>query len=429
MHTPLNDYYKRLIDEKIDIKIEGAGALLIQGPKCCGKSTTALHHSNSALFLDDYLYDDSIKSIINVNPDILLKGAYPRVIDEWQLYPKLWDQIRRFVDFNVESRFILTGSATPVDKSTITHTGTGRFSFIKMRTMSLYEAKQSSAEVSLKNLFDGEETISGTNNLGLEDLANIAATGGWPSGIVRKSSLRGKLDQAFNYLESIINSDIEEFSKHRRNKSLVRSFLSSYARNIGSQASQNIIRLDVSLNQNTEISEATCTEYLETLRNMFIIEELEAWNPNLRSKTAIRTSPTRYFVDPSLAVASLNIGPGELLKDLRTFGFIFENLCIRDLRTYAESIQGSVYHYRDKNGLECDAVIRLMDGRFGLCEIKLGGPEFIEEGARNLKKLSSKIDTSIMGKPSFLMVLTGITPYAYKRDDGVFVVPLGTLKN
>lgn len=362
------------------------------------------------------------------NPKQLLRGETPRLIDEWQIAPKLWDTIRFEVDHRGElGQFVLTGSAVPADTHEITHSGTGRFTWLMMRPMSLYESGESNGAVSLKEMFEENEKIEGYADLTFKRLAFVICRGGWPQAIDMKDE--EALKQSSCYYNTIVHSDINKADNIKKNTKRVEALMRSYARNQGSQVPNTVLVQDVKSNDETSINEETVATYLKALSRIFVIEDMPAWNPNLRSKTAIRSSDTRYYIDPSIAVAALGLGPDDLVNDLHTFGFLFETLCIRDLRIYADSLGGEVYHYRDKDGQECDAVIHLRNGKYGLIEIKLGGDTLIEEGARNLKAMESKIDTDKMNTPSFLMVLTGVGNYAYRRKDGVFVVPIGSLKN
>ena len=424
----MEKYKSRIADEILERKLKGKGAVLIEGPKWCGKTTTAEQISKSVLYMADPANQEQNLTLADINPALLLTGDTPRLIDEWQLAPKLWDAIRFEVDHRgEEGQFILTGSAVPVDRSKIVHTGTGRFSWLLMRPMTLYESGESTGTVSLKDLFDGLSTINGINNLSLEGIAYLCCRGGWPRSIFLDKDIA--LDSAFDYYDAIVNSDMSRVDGVNRNPLRVKNLMRSYARNIGSQASIETIKNDMVNNDSFDLDTDTVFSYINALKKIFVIEESPAWNPNLRSKTAIRTSDTRYFIDPSIATASLGIGPEDLINDLNTFGLVFETLCIRDLRVYAESINGNVYHYRDSSSLECDAVIHLRNGSYGLVEIKLGGDRLIDEGAKNLIKLQNKIDTEKMKKPSFMMVLTATGNYAYKRDDDVYVIPVGCLKN
>ena len=421
-------YKKRIADDILKRKLKGKGAVLIEGPKWCGKTTTAEQMAASVLYMDNPQFKTQNILMAQVNPKFLLKGETPRLIDEWQLAPELWDAIRFEVDHRSElGQFILTGSSVPVETKTNSHSGTGRFAWVTMRPMSLYESGDSTGDVSLTNLFTNPSNIEGVSNLNFEKLAFVTCRGGWPQTIDMPKDIA--LDQAIDYYEAVVRSDINRVDGINKNPDKIRRFMRSYARNQGEQVANTIIARDVFENNEVEISDETVATYLDALKKIFVIEEMPAWNPNLRSKTAIRTSNTRYFVDPSIAVAALGIGPNDLINDLKTFGFIFETLCVRDLRVYADSLNGDVFHYRDKDGQECDAVIHLRNGKYGLIEIKLGGDKLIEDGANNLKKMESKIDLEKMGKPSFLMVLIGVGDYAYRRSDGIYIVPIGCLKN
>ena len=424
----MKDYKKRIADRILKNKLEGKGAILIEGPKWCGKTTTAEQLASSVLYMDYPQRKNQNIMMSEINPGRLLQGSTPRLIDEWQLAPKLWDAIRFEVDHRKElGQFILTGSAVPPDTQEITHSGTGRFSWFTMRPMSVYESGESTGEVSLRELFNSPETIDGESDVDIEKLAFMVCRGGWPQSLELKYNVA--LQQAFDYYDAVVNWDINRADGVRKNKERVKRLMRSYARNQGSQVSISTIRQDIIVNDESDISEDTVSAYLNALRKIFVIEDMPAWNPNLRSKTAIRTSDTRYFIDPSIATASLGIGPQDLINDLKTFGLMFETLCVRDLRVYAEALDGNVYHYRDKENLECDAVVHLRNGTYGLIEIKLGGNKLIEEGAANLKTLNSKLDTEKMKSPSFLMILVGTGDFAYRRDDGIYVVPVGCLRD
>ena len=421
-------YRKRVADEILKRKLEGKGAVLIEGPKWCGKTTTAEQIAASILYMDDPEKKAQNIAMSELNPKRLLKGAVPRLIDEWQLAPKLWDAIRFEVDHRSElGQFILTGSAVPADTAEITHSGTGRFTWLMMRPMSLYESGDSTGEVSLKELFDGSIEIDGSAELSIDRLAFLVCRGGWPQAVDMRDEIA--LDQAVDYFDSVVHSDINRADHVQKNPEKVRRLMRSYARSQGAQVPNTVLAQDIAANDDAPINEETVSSYVAALRKIFVVEDMPAWNPNLRSKTAIRSSDTRYYIDPSIAAAALGIGPNDLLNDLKTFGFLFETLCIRDLRVFADALNGNVYHYRDKDGQECDAVIHLRNGKYGLIEIKLGGNRLIEEGAKNLKVMETKIDTDKMNVPSFLMVLTGTGDYAYRRQDGVYVVPIGCLKN
>lgn len=424
----MGKYKSRITDKLIERKLKGKGALLIEGPKWCGKTTTAERFSKSVLYMSKPEDVQSNLMMADINPSKLLSGETPRLIDEWQIAPKLWDAVRFEVDHRDNfGHFILTGSAVPPKTNEIFHTGTGRFAWIKMRPMSLFESMESTGEISLKELFNQPAQLNGENKLNIDDLAFLICRGGWPGAVDMDKDVA--LDQAFDYYTAIVNTDISKVDDVKRDPERAKRLMKSYARNQGSQIAYTVIRDDIAANDSETLTEDTVYAYTNALRKIFVIEDMPAWNPNLRSKTAIRTSDTRYFIDPSIATASLGMGPEDLIKDLNTMGLFFETMCVRDLRVYAESIDGEVYHYRDKSGLECDTVVHLRNGSFGLIEIKLGGDKLIEEGAENLKTFSNKIDTNKMKAPSFLMVLTGTGKYAYRREDGVYVVPIGCLKN
>lgn len=424
----MKKYRKRIADDILKRKLEGKGAVLIEGPKWCGKTTTAEQLAASILYMDDPEKKEQNISMSELNPKRLLKGSTPRLIDEWQLAPKLWDAIRFEVDHRGElGQFVLTGSAVPADTKEITHSGTGRFTWLTMRPMSLYESGDSSGEVSLKDLFDGAIEIDGASGLDIERLSFLVCRGGWPQSVGMRDEIA--LDQALDYYDAVVRTDINRVDNVQKNPERVRRLMRSYARNQGGQVANTVLAQDIAVNDETPINEETVASYINALKKIFVIEDLPAWNPNLRSKTAIRTSDTRYYIDPSIAVAALGIGPNDLLNDLKTFGFLFETLCIRDLRVFADALNGEVYHYRDKDGQECDAVIHLKNGKYGLVEIKLGGDKLIEEGAKSLKLMEAKIDTDKMNPPSFLAVLTGTGDYAYRRQDGVCVIPIGCLKD
>jgi len=423
-------YRKRVVDSLLADKLEAVGAVLIEGPKACGKTTTAEQQAKSILYMDDPDRISQNLQLAETNIKMLLRGDTPRLIDEWQIAPQLWDAIRFEVDHRGnDGQFMLTGSAVPVDDSKIHHTGTGRFSWLTMRPMTLWESGESTGEVSLGRLFENPEMVEGESHLSMEDVALATCRGGWPRAMNKKSE-KAALEQAKEYYEAITRSDISRVDGVSRDEQRAKRLMRSYARLQGTMAPIPTIVEDLKTNEPDGMSDETVASYIRALKKIFVIEDMEAWNPNLRSKTAIRTSDNRYFVDPSLAAAALGMGPNDLMNDLNTFGLLFETLCVRDLRVYAEAQDGKVYHYRDKNGLECDAVVHLRNGSYGLIEIKIGGAELIKDGAANLKTLADKIDTTKMKKPSFLMVLTGIGEYAYKRpEDGVLVVPIGCLKD
>lgn len=424
----MKEYKERIADKLLKRRLQGKGAVLIEGPKWCGKTTTAEQLAESVLYMDDPESIHQNLTLAEIDPKRLLNGKTPRLIDEWQLAPKLWDAVRFEVDHrNDLGQFILTGSSVPASSEHIHHTGTGRFSWLLMRPMSLYESLESTGDVSLSELFNSPDQISGENHLDINKLAFVVCRGGWPRATDLKDEIA--LDQAFDYYDAVVHSDISKVDGVTRNPERVKRLMRSYARNQGSQATNKLLCDDISANESDNIDTDTVSSYINALKRIFVIEEMEAWNPNLRSKTAIRTSNTRYYIDPSIAAAALGLGPQDILSDLRTFGLLFETMCIRDLRVFADVLNGNVYHFRDKTDLECDAVIHLRNGSYGLIEIKLGGESLIEEGVTTLKKLNGKLDTSKMKKPSFLMILTGIGNYAYRRPDGIYVVPIGCLKD
>ena len=421
-------YLKRMADELLELQLEAAGVVVVEGAKWCGKTTTALQQANSVIFMDEPKRKEEYLRLAESDVEVLLEGNTPRLIDEWQKAPQFWDACRYLVDRRGdEGQFILTGSAEPVDQSKMSHTGTGRVGWVKMRPMSLYESGESDGSVSLGELFEGRFKPAEGNELNLKDLCYLICRGGWPKAIGK--SERAALKQAYNYIDAVAKREIIEVDKVHRSESNTRRLLRSYARHQASQATNGTISADLKANDGNTLNDATIASYLNALRKIFVIEDMEAWNPNLRSKAAIRTTDTRYFVDPSIAIASLGLGPKDLMKDLNTLGLLFETLAVRDLRVYAETLDGSVFHYRDNNGLECDSVLHLRNGHYGLVEIKLGGETLINEGASNLLSLAKKIDTEKMYAPSFMMVVVGTGRYAYRREDGVLVVPIGCLRN
>lgn len=424
----MKQYKKRIADEILRRKLEGKGAVLIEGPKWCGKTTTAEQIAKSCLYMNHPKNVSQNVIMSEIDPQNILSGLTPRLIDEWQIAPKLWDAIRFEVDHRDNlGQFILTGSSVPVNTKEITHSGTGRISYLTMRPMSLFESEESTGEVSLKELFTSPLNISGTSKISIDKLAFLICRGGWPQAITLRDEIA--LDQAIDYYDGVVNSDINRADNINKSPERVKRLMRSFARNQGSQTPNTVIRDDIIANDKNKLSEETVASYINALKKIFVVEDMTAWNPNLRSKTAIRTADTRFFVDPSIAAASLEVGPADLINDLNTFGLLFETMAIRDLRVYTDSLNGKVYHYRDKDGLECDAVIHLRNGKYGLVEVKLGGDKLIEEGIITLKRLNDKIDTTKMKEPSFLMILTGIGDYAYRRPDGIYIVPIGTLRN
>lgn len=424
----MKKYKKRIADEVIRKKLRGKGAVLVEGPKWCGKTTTSEELSSSVLYMSR---PDAMKQnlmLVDINPSLLLAGDVPRLIDEWQIAPKLWDAVRYEVDHrNEEGQFILTGSTVPADSEAIQHTGTGRFAWVLMRPMSLFESGESNGMVSLAELFQTPEQIAGINSLDLARMAFLVCRGGWPRATFLEDDIA--LEQVYDYYDAIVNQDISRVDGVKRNAERVKTLMRSYARNQGAQVTNATLKADMMANDAGTLDSDTVMSYVNALKKIFVVEDMPAWNPNLRSKTAIRTSDTRYYIDPSIAVAALGLGPQDLMDDLETFGLLFETMCIRDLRVFTDALGGTVYHYRDKTGLECDAVVHLRNGSFGLIEIKLGGDAAIEHGVDTLKTLAVKIDTDKMKKPAFLMVLIAVGDYAYRREDGVYVVPIGCLKD
>ena len=423
MVISMDNYISRIMDKVIEYELEAFGAVLITGPKWCGKTTTAKQIAKSVIYMQHPDKKESYLTLAGIQPSKLLEGEKPRLIDEWQMAPQLWDAVRFDVDIKNESGlYILTGSTT-IDESEISHSGAGRISRIQMRTMSLFESLDSSGSVGLENLFDGNNDVSGISTLGIEDLAKLIIRGGWPENL--KKSLKAAMRSVKGYCDIIATSEIKTVDGVKRNEETTKSILRSLARHTSSTASDATILKDIKVN-NSSIHRNTLSDYLSALKKLFVIEDLQAWSPKLRSKTIIRTSNKRHLIDPAIAANMLNASPEDLIYDMNTFGILFESLVVRDLRIYAQAIGGTVFHYRDNTGLEADAVIHLDDGRWGLVEVKLGD-SLIDEAADNLIKLKNRIDTNMLNEPSFLMIVTG-TGYAYTRKDGVLVVPIGCLK-
>ena len=421
----MQEYKPRIADELLRRKLSGKGAVLVQGPKWCGKTTTARQIAESELDLGDSSVLDDALTTLQIVPKNLLQGKAPRLIDEWQSIPELWDMIRNEVDNRGEfGQFVLTGSSVPVDEEKRRHSG--RYGWVNMRPMSLWESGESNGNVALKDIFEGRMIEPQKNPLSLEEIAFLLCRGGWPMSTFLEGDVA--LDQARDYYETVYKVDIHRVDKVRRSSERTRLLLRSYARNVGSATSFSRMSEDIKENDNASVSYETVSDYVDALKKLFILEDMPAWNPNLRSKTAIQSSDTRYFVDPCIATAALSISPADLIDDLRTFGLYFESMAVRDLRVYVDALIGEVFHYHDSSGLECDAVLHLRDGRYGLVEIKLGGSENIEKGAAALKELANKIDSDKMKAPSFLMVLIGVGQFAYQRKDGVYVVPIGCLR-
>lgn len=417
-------YLPRLCDNELQQALQSSGAVLIEGAKWCGKTSTASRAAKSTLYMQDPDHTASYLAMADVKPSLLLKGPPPRLLDEWQMAPVLWDAVRFEVDRRIETgQFILTGSAVPSDNVTA-HTGTGRISRLLMRPMSLYESRESNGTISLSGLFKGQSDIESISGLTIEQIAFALCRGGWPASVRLKG--QAALRTATAYVEAIINHDVSRVDGVEKNPERVRLLLRSLSLNISTMATIKTIMDDMEAFDGS-LSDKTISFYLNALRRIFVVEDLPAWSPSLRSKTAIRTSVKRQFVDPSIAVAAMRTNPEGLLRDFNTFGFLFESLCARDIRIYAQACDGDVFHYRDKNGLESDLIVRLRDGRWAAIEVKLGSKQE-EIAAENLLRLKSRIDAEKMGEPSFLMVLTG-GQYAYRRKDGILVVPIGCLKN
>ena len=419
----MKDYLPRVCDDLLAFRLRSKGAVLVEGPKWCGKTTTCAQQAQSALYMQSPESRAQNVRMAELSPQLLLDGDVPRLIDEWQDAPSLWDAIRYEIDRRNEfGQFILTGSSVPLDARKTAHSGTGRIARLRMRPMSLFESKDSSGSVSLKDLFAGEQPTARAQTGTIKDLAFLVCRGGWPKAIGQSQDVA--LQQALDYVDAIASVDISRVDGISRSETLAHALLRSYARLSSSQGSLESIRADMGP---AALGKSAFAEYIEALRRLFVIDDLEAWSPNLRSKTAIRTSPTRHFIDPSIATAALGASPADLVADLNTFGLLFESMCIRDLRVYASALDGSVAHYRDKSGLEADAVIHLRNGSYGFVEVKLGGDSAIEQGAQSLKTLANKIDQKRMGAPAFLMVLVGLGDFSYCREDGVMVVPIRAL--
>ncbi|HQM96003.1 MAG TPA: DUF4143 domain-containing protein [Clostridia bacterium] len=419
----MKKYYPRIADKILKEELEAFGAVLINGPKWCGKTTTAKQIAKSVINMQDPSNKANYQKTVKIEPLILLQGDKPRLIDEWQEAPELWDAIRYDIDEKQqEGLYILTGS-TKIDDIKISHSGVGRISKILMRTLSLYESNDSNGSVSLQDLFNGNAFKMAKSDLSVRDISEIIVRGGWPNSIGKDLKIASR--QIAGYIDSIVKSEINTVDGVERDEAKTRAVLKSLARHTASQASDNKIISDVEVNH-FSIHRNTLSDYLKILRDLYVIEDLPAWSPKLRSKTTIRTSNTRHFSDPAFAASLLDASPEDLFRDIETFGLLFESLVVRDLRIYTEYIGGYVYHYRDKNGLEADAIIHLNDGRWAAIEVKLGSHE-IDNAARNLIKLSNQVDSSNSNGPAFLMVITG-TEFGYRRDDGVYVVPIGCLK-
>lgn len=421
-----NTYLPRLIEKPITESMKTNGCIVIEGPKWCGKSTTSERFAKSVIKLQKPATYKQYRILADIGDDNLLSGEKPVLFDEWQKIPELWDYVRNYIDeTSGKGLFILTGSAKPIEDKE-RHSGIGRMKKIIMRTMSLWESNESSGEVSLRNLFDNTKNVSGKNRYQLKDIAHIICRGGFPSAVIEKDK-DISLNYAKDYVNTLVSTDITSVDDIKRNPKRARAILKSYARNISTPAKMTTILKDVESNTDTQ-DIRTINSYIDAFSKLFVIDETESWTPKLRSKTAIRTTSTKHFVDPSIATAILDANPNDLIQDLNTFGLLFENLVIRDLKIYTQSLDGNVYNYRDKSGLEADAVIHLNDGRWGLIEIKLGGETLINEGALTLTKLKEVIDQDKMNKPAFLAIITATDSFAYKREDGIYVIPITCLK-
>ena len=423
------EYRKRVVDGILDSYLECMGAVLIEGPKWCGKTRTGEEHAKSVIKLQDPDNVDKYRAAVKAKPSILLEGPTPRLIDEWQDFPILWNAVRHLVDERGEDgQFILTGSAVPreekKDEESLRHTGTGRIIRMHMRPMSLWESGESTGEISLSDLFDGAGDVAGQSRVGTDELAHLVCRGGWPQAVLAKTPRAAYLKSA-SYIDEVVHEDVHRVDGVERNPDRVRNLLKSLARNISTLTTAETILQDLKTNDPT-ICEKTLSSYVNALRKIFLVEDVPAWSPSLKSRLAIRSAAKRQFVDPSVATAVLGATPRRLLNDFRSFGSLFESLCVRDMRVYAQPLDGEIRHYRDQTGLEVDMIVALKDGRWGAAEVKLGAGD-IDSAANGLKKLKAKVDVSRMGHPSFLMVLTG-TDLGYVREDGVIVCPLGCLK-
>ena len=419
-------YYDRLLEKEIELKLKTSGAVLVAGPKFCGKTTTCMLYQKSFIKLNTKQFI----AMARMNPKAVLKGETPRLIDEWQKAPDIWNQVKDDLDFNYEfGKFILTGSSTPADKTEVHHSGAGRITPLLMRPMSLFESKESEGSVSLQNLFDGTGNYPWKvdHDFTLEDVAHLLCRGGWPISVLAQKEIAIEITK--NYWNGLfVFEDCENERFRNKKPEVLKMIVKSYARHISTEAAISTIIADVRQSNERTMDSKTFDDYVEALKDLYLIEDMQAWNPNIRSKTSIRSTPTRHFVDTSIACRALNIMPDDLLRDLESFGLFFEDMAVRDLKIYASTLGGEVLHYRDNAGLECDAVVHLEDGRWGAIEIKLGGDELIEAGATSLKNLKAKIEEKSNEKsPSFLMVLTAVGG-AYQREDGVYVASINYLK-
>ena len=419
-------YYSRLVEKEIELKLQTSGAVLVAGPKFCGKTTTCMLYQKSFVKLNT----KQAIAMARMNPRAMLNGDKPRLIDEWQKAPDIWNQVKDDLDFNYEfGKYILTGSSTPADKTEVHHNGAGRIAPVRMRPMSLWESKESAGSISLKDLFDGGNNFVWDLNNGfmMDDVAHLLCRGGWPISVLASKDIAIEITK--NYWNGLfVFEDCENERFRNKKPEVLKMIVRSYARHISTEAAISTIIADVRQNNERTMDPKTFDDYMEALKDLYIIEDMEAWNPNIRSKTSIRSTPTRHFVDTSIACRALGVMPEDLLRDLESFGLFFEDMAVRDLKIYAGTLGGEVRHYRDGTGLECDAVVHLEDGRWGAVEIKLGGDDLIESGAASLKTLKKKIEEkSDEQSPSFLMVLTAVGG-SYQREDGVYVVPINLLR-
>lgn len=429
----MSEYIKRICDDELELKLEAFGAVHIVGPKWCGKTTTAKQFAKSYIEMQDPDKRDMYIQTAKIKPSNLLVGENPRLIDEWQIAPNLWDAVRVSVDRRGEDGlYILTGSNS-IDKTEIMHTGTGRIDTLVMYPMSLYESGESNGTVSLADLFSNPSALEDgcESELTMDQLVFAACRGGWPSSLQKKSD-KAKLLVARSYFDSLCNEDVSNIDGVKRDETTARLLLRSYARNISTLATNRAILNDV--NANMKLSESSFYSYVKILKKLFLIQDVEAWCPAIRSKSAIQATDKREFVDPSLVVAALGVEPEYFNLDLKTFGFIFETLCIRDLKAYSAALGGRVSYYHDRYGLEADCVLHLRDGRYALIEFKLGSAD-IDDGAKHLielenllKEYNKKEKQCTLKLPDLKIVITG-TQYGYKREDGVLVIPIGCLKN
>lgn len=419
-------YYSRLVEKEIELKLRTSGAVLVAGPKFCGKTTTCMLYQKSFVKLNTR----QAIAMARMNPRAMLNGDKPRLIDEWQKAPDIWNQVKDNLDFNYEfGKYILTGSSTPADKTEVHHSGAGRITPVRMRPMSLWESKESAGSISLKDLFDGGNNFVWDLNNGfmMDDVAHLLCRGGWPISVLAPKDIAIEITK--NYWNGLfVFEDCENERFRNKKPEVLKMIVRSYARHISTEAAISTIIADVRQSNERTMDPKTFDDYMEALKDLYIIEDMEAWNPNIRSKTSIRSTPTRHFVDTSIACRALGVMPEDLLRDLESFGLFFEDMAVRDLKIYASTLGGEVRHYRDGTGLECDAVVHLEDGRWGAVEIKLGGDDLIESGAASLKTLKKKIEEkSDERSPSFLMVLTAVGS-SYQREDGIYVVPINLLK-